>query len=84
MDGDLNIMMDPKDKIGGACGRDPMLKKMENFIQLWDLIDFKTNKGRYTWTNNRSGVANISARLDCFLVQSYFLEKKRKAVKFFS
>ena len=67
---DLNIMLDPKDKNGGVCGRDPMLKTMENFI------DFKPKKGRYTWTNNKARVTNISARLDRFLVQSSFLEKK--------
>ena len=74
--GDLKIMMDPKDKSGGVYGRDPMLKTMENFIQFWNFIDFKPKKGRYTWTNNREGATNISTRLDCFLVQSSFLEKK--------
>ena len=65
---DLNITLDFKEKKGGICGRDHMLKTVENFITLWDLIDFKHKKGRYTWTNNRIGVANISARLDRFQV----------------
>ena len=42
--GDLNIMLDPKDKNRGFCGRDPMLKTIDNFIQLWDLIDFNPKK----------------------------------------
>ena len=74
--GDLNIMLDPKDKNRGVCGRGPMLKIVENFIQLWYLIDFKPKKGRFMWTNNIVGAATISARLDRFLVQSSFLEKK--------
>ena len=56
---------------------DPMQKSVEHFILLWDLLDFKTNKGKYTWTNNRIGATNISTRLDHFLVQSsFFMEKK--------
>ena len=74
--GDLNITLDLKDKIEGVYGRDPMLKTVENFIQLWDLIDFNPKKGRLTWTNNRVGVANILARLDRFLVQISFSGKK--------
>ena len=46
--GDLNIMMGPKEKKGGICGRHPTLKMVENFISLWDLIDFKPKNGRYT------------------------------------
>ena len=42
---DLNIIMDPKEKKGGVYGRDPMHKMVENFIQLWDLLDFKPKKG---------------------------------------
>ena len=61
---DLNITLDPKEKKGGVYGRDPMHKSVENLIQLWYMLDFKPQKGRYTWTNNRSGAANISARLD--------------------
>ena len=66
--GDLNITLDSKEKKGGICGRDPMLKSVENFITSWDLIDFKPKKGIYTWTNSRYGVANISSGLDRFLV----------------
>ena len=74
--GDLNITLDPKNKNRGVYERDPMLKTMENFIQFWDVIDFNPNKGRFMWTNNIIGAPNISARLDRFLVQSSFLEKK--------
>ena len=43
-------------------------------IHTRDLLDFKPKKGHYTWTNNRVGAANISARLDIFLVQISLLE----------
>lgn len=49
---------------------------MESLILAWDLLDLKPNKGRYTWTNNRVGNANISAHLDQFLVQSTLMEGK--------
>ena len=74
--GDLNITLDSKEKKGGICGRDPMLKTVENFITFWDLIDFKPKKGRFAWANNRIGAANISARIDRFLVQSSLLMEK--------
>ena len=81
--GDLNITLDPKDKSGRVCGRDPMLKTMGNFIKLWDLINFKLKKGIFMWTNNRVGATNISVTLDRFLVQSSFLENKLFLLAFY-
>ena len=46
--GDLNITLDPKEKKGGVCGRDPMHKTVEHLISIWELIDFKPKRGRYT------------------------------------
>ena len=66
--GDLNIIMNAKEKSGGVYGTDPMLKLVDNLISTWELIDFKPKRGRFTWTNNRTGGTNISARLDRFLV----------------
>ena len=54
-----------------------MLRTVERIISSWDLIDFKPKKGRYTWSNNRIGSANISARLDRFLLQSSFLTENK-------
>ena len=53
-----------------------MLNWVNNFILKSDLIDFKPKRGKFTWTNNRLGAANISARLDHFLVQSSLLADK--------
>lgn len=75
--GDLNILLDLKEKRGGNNNKDLLLPLVEDIIQQWDLLDLKPKKGRYTWNNNRTGVAHISARLDRFLVQSTLLMDKR-------
>jgi len=72
--GDLNIILDPKEKKGGVWGKDPLHVSVESLILAWDLLDLKPKKGHYTWTNNRVGNANIAARLDRFLVQSSLME----------
>eukprot|EP00253_Pinus_taeda_P032639 PITA_32639 len=68
--GDLNITLDPKEKKGGIQSRDPFSRTVGNLIQRWDLVDFKPVKGKFTWTNNRTGENHISARLDRFLISS--------------
>ena len=74
--GDLNLILNAKEKVGGVYGRDPMLNWVDNFILKWEMIDFKPKKGKFTWSNNRLGSTNISARLDHFLVQSSLLADK--------
>ncbi|WP_208081165.1 hypothetical protein, partial [Bacteroides uniformis] len=46
--GDLNIILDPKEKRGGIYARDPFINTLENLIQQWDLVDYKPVKGKYT------------------------------------
>lgn len=75
--GDLNIILDPKEKRGGSYTRDPFLLTVENLIQSWDLVDFKPVRGAYTWTNNRTGEQHISARLDRFLASSAIMMDNR-------
>ena len=75
--GDLNIILDPKEKIGGIYSRDPFINTVENLILQWDLVDFKPVKGKYTWTNNRTGENHISARLDRFLISSSLMMDNR-------
>ena len=72
--GDLNIILDPKEKRGGFRGKDPLQEVVDSLIQSRDLLDFKPKKGRFTWTNNRMGLARIYARLDMFLVQISLLD----------
>ena len=75
--GDLNLILNEKEKSGGVYGKDPVLKLVDKFILSWELIDFKPKCGRFTWSNNRLRAANISARLDHFLVQSSMLLDKK-------
>ena len=61
---------------GGLRGRDFMLGTVEEIIQNWDLNDLKPKSGRYTWSNHRAGAANISTRIDRFLVSSSLIDGK--------
>jgi exonuclease III len=75
--GDLNLVMNGKEKRGGRPSKDQMIFIVEDIIQQWDLMDFKPIKGLYTWTNNRMGEEHISTRLDRFLVQSTLLLERK-------
>jgi exonuclease III len=75
--GDLNIVTKAKEKRGGSNNTDPMLVKVEEIMQFWDLLDFNPIQGIYTWSNNRVGADHISARLDRFLVQSSIMMNKK-------
>jgi exonuclease III len=75
--GDLNLVMNGKEKRGGRPSKDQMIFVLEDIIQQWDLMDFKPSKGLYTWTNNRIGEEHISARLDRFMVQSTLLLERK-------
>lgn len=74
--GDLNIVLNAKEKRGGTVSRDPMVGVVEELAQLWDLQDFIPIHGQFTWSNNRTGSEHISARLDRFLVQASLMNKK--------
>ena len=54
-----------------------MLAFVEELTQQWDLLDFNPVRGLYTWSNNRSGLDHISARLDRFLVQGSLMMNKK-------
>jgi ribonuclease HI/exonuclease III len=71
--GDLNVTLSAEEKRGGSIVRDPAREWVEDLISTWDLMDIKPTRGRYTWTNKRTGPGHIAARLDRFLVQSSFL-----------
>ena len=49
--------------------------QLRHLIQAWDLTDFKRKKGRYTWSNNQIGAANIATCLDRFLVNSSLMDE---------
>jgi hypothetical protein len=60
-------------KKGGSIASDPFKENIEYLINDWDLLDIKPIKGKYTWTNKRSGHGHIVSRLDRFLVHSSHL-----------
>eukprot|EP00253_Pinus_taeda_P026917 PITA_26917 len=75
--GDFNIVLNAKEKKGGINSKYPMVGVVEDLAQQWDLQDFIPTQGRFTWSNNRTGMDHISAHLDRFLVQtSLFMNKK--------
>ena len=75
--GDLNLVMNGKEKRGGRISKDQQIHVVEDMIQQWDIMDFKPRRGLYTWTNNRTGEEHISARLDRFLVQNTLLMERK-------
>lgn len=50
--GDLNIVLNAKEKKGGINSKDPMVGVVEELAQQWDLQDFNPIQGRFTWSNN--------------------------------
>eukprot|EP00253_Pinus_taeda_P020085 PITA_20085 len=75
--GDYNLDFEPKEKRGGIISRDHLLPFVEDLIEQWDLLDFKTKKELYTWSNNTAQAKHISACLDRFLLQSTFLSENK-------
>jgi hypothetical protein len=61
------------EKKGESIVRDPFREKSEDMINEWDLLDIKLVKGKYTWTNKRSGLGHIVSKLDRFLIHNSLL-----------
>jgi hypothetical protein len=49
------------------------MEKMDDLISDLDLFYVPPTKGMYTWNNKRAGPGHIAARLDRFLIRSFFL-----------
>jgi exonuclease III len=71
--GDFNTTLHQGEKKGGSIVRDQFRENMEDLITDLDLFDVKPSKGKYTWSNKRTGVGHIAARLDRFLIHSPLL-----------
>ncbi len=66
--GDFNSILNQNEKAGGIC---PLIKTIQDFAQFFennDLTYIQPSNGNFTWTNRRSGFAQIAARLDRFLL----------------
>jgi hypothetical protein len=73
MGGALNVTLSTIEKKGGSIVRDPTREWVEDIMLEWELEDVKPIKGNYTWSNKRTGLGNIAARLERFLFQSSLL-----------
>ncbi|GLJ38540.1 hypothetical protein SUGI_0785320 [Cryptomeria japonica] len=66
--GDFNALLDIDEKVGGLWKPSKVIDDFREFVSNCKLIDIIPKNGRFTWTNKRLNFANISERLDCFLV----------------
>eukprot|EP00253_Pinus_taeda_P033736 PITA_33736 len=67
--GDLNLIRNVEEKLGGNYHADPSRDMLESIIQSHNLMDIPLSNGKYTWSNKRTGSFNIKERLDIFLLQ---------------
>ena len=67
--GDLNLIRNAEEKMGGNFLADPSRDALENIIQTHSLVDIPPQNGRFTWSNKRTGKNNIKERLDRIMVQ---------------
>jgi hypothetical protein len=70
---EFNTTLHQGEKKGGSIVRDQFRESMEDLITDLDLFDVKPSKGKYTWSNKRSGVGHIPTRLDRFLIHNSLL-----------
>eukprot|EP00253_Pinus_taeda_P021443 PITA_21443 len=67
--GDLNLIRNADEKLGGNFYTNPSRDSLETIIQTHNLVDIPPQNGKYTWSNKRIGNNNIKERLDRILVQ---------------
>lgn len=67
--GDLNLIRNSEEKLGGNFLADSSRDSLEEIILNHNLVDFQPQNGRFTWSNKRTGRHNIKERLDRILVQ---------------
>jgi exonuclease III len=73
--GDFNIIRSLDEKRGGSRCLDRDSGDFNTLIDDLHLIDLDTNNGLHTWTNRRTGIHQISCKLDRFLIsESLMLE----------
>jgi len=66
--GDLNLIRNIEEKIGGKYLVDPSRYALEEIIETHKLIDIPPCNGKFTWSNKRAGTHNIKERLDRILI----------------
>eukprot|EP00253_Pinus_taeda_P006269 PITA_06269 len=73
--GDLNLIRNAEEKLGGNFYADPSREALEEIIQTHSLVDIPPQNGRFTWSNKRTGKNNIKERLDRILAQERIMVK---------
>ncbi|XP_059077888.1 uncharacterized protein LOC131876487 [Cryptomeria japonica] len=71
--GDFNAILDIDEKMGGLRKPTKVMEDFRDFIANCKLVDIHPKNGRFTWTNRRLNFANISKRLDWFLVGEWWI-----------
>ncbi|XP_057871702.2 uncharacterized protein LOC131078076 [Cryptomeria japonica] len=66
--GDFNAILDIDEKVGGLRKPLKVMEDFRDFVSNCKLIDIIPKNGKFTWTSRRLNFANISERLDRFLV----------------
>lgn len=66
--GDLNLIRNIEEKIGGKYLADPSRDALEEIIETHKLIDIPPCNEKFTWSNKRAGTQNIKERLDRILI----------------
>lgn len=66
---DFNSILNGGEKISGRQKSKVAIDKFENVFDELALVDIKTNKGWFTWSNNRDGPDFVKEHLDRFVCQ---------------
>eukprot|EP00253_Pinus_taeda_P011568 PITA_11568 len=67
--GDLNLIWNIEEKMGGKYLNDPSRAALEEIIEAQKLRDIPPCNGKFTWSNKRARTQNIKERLDRILIQ---------------
>ncbi|XP_057838890.1 uncharacterized protein LOC131048833 [Cryptomeria japonica] len=71
--GDFNALLDMDEKVGGLRKPTKVMEDSREFISNCNLVNIIQKNGKFTWTNRRRNFANISERLDRFLVGEWWI-----------
>ncbi|MBA0726507.1 hypothetical protein Golax_002331 [Gossypium laxum] len=68
MGGNFNTIINEAEKEGGRRKSRVTMEEFRDVKEELTLVDIKTNKGLFTWVNNREGNNMVKERLDTFLI----------------
>ncbi|MBA0580954.1 hypothetical protein Gorai_023151, partial [Gossypium raimondii] len=68
--GDFNAIINEAEKEGGRRKSRASMEEFREVMEELSMVDIKTDKGWFTWVNNREGNAMVKERLDRFLISA--------------